>query len=150
MTSIKILFVVGISWARLTDCFSQQSNGFYFVIEDMRNCTNIIYTFDDKQRYCTTKEPILKDSEFEGISEIEYDLLRQSKFVKLQLSKKGFELLKKLTKQLPSKKLLLVVNNRVVGVFNGVNQVISRSIPISGPLDSQEIDWVYNQLRKPL
>jgi hypothetical protein len=150
MTSIKIIFAIGISWVSFTDCFSQQPTGFYFAIEDRRNCPYVIYAFDEKRKYCVTKEPIIKDTEFESVSEIEYDLARQSKFVNLQLTKKGFALIKKLASQLPNKKLLLVVNDRVVGTFDGMDQLVSRTVPISGPVDSKEIDWVYDKLKKPL
>jgi preprotein translocase subunit SecD len=148
MRNIRIILVVAICWLNITACFSQQSTGFYFAIEDRRNCSNIIYSFDEKQKYCVTKEPILSDREFESISEIEFDPLRQSKCVNLQLTKKGFDLIQKLTKQLPNKKLLLVVGNRVVGTFNGVGKIASRRLPISGSMDSQVVDWVHDKLSK--
>jgi preprotein translocase subunit SecD len=150
MTSIKILFVVGISWIGFTECLSQQANGFYFVVEGKKNCPYVVFSFDEKRKYCLTKEPILNAAEFESVSEVQNDRARQLKFVNLQLTKKGFALIKKLTSQLPNKELLLVVNDHVVGTFNGANQVISRTIPISGSVDSQVVDWVYNQLKKPL
>jgi preprotein translocase subunit SecD len=150
MTSIKIIFVIGISWARLTDCFCQQATGFYFAIDDKKNCPYIVYAFDEKKKYCMTKEPIIKASEFESVSEVQYDRARQSKFVNLQLTKKGFALIKKLTAQLPNQELLLVVDDRMVGTFSGTGQLVSRTVPISGPMDSQAVDWVYTKLKKPL
>jgi hypothetical protein len=148
MRSLKIIFAIGISLTGLLDCFSQPANGFYFAIEDKRNCPSIIYSLDEKERFCITKEPIIRETEFESVSEIEYDLVRKSKIIKLQLTKKGFAMINKLNGQLPNKKLFLVVDNHLVGIFNETGQIVNRVLPIDGPIDSKQIDWLYDKLKK--
>ncbi|MFM9838572.1 MAG: hypothetical protein ACKVOQ_09935 [Cyclobacteriaceae bacterium] len=148
MISVKIFFIVGVSWVNLTVCFSQTVNGFYFAIEDRRNCASIIYSLDEKERFCITKEPIIRDTEFESVSNIEYDQAGRSKFIKLRLTKRGFALINMLSGQLYNKKLFLVVGNHLVAIVKEAGQIVNCTVLISGPIDSKQIDWVHDKLKK--
>jgi hypothetical protein len=79
---------------------------------------------------------------------VQYDKVNDVIFVDLNLTDEGFRILKSLTKSLPDAILGLVIDDRVVGTYNSIGKMVTRTIPISGSKDGQEINWIYNKLSR--
>lgn len=140
-TTLLFCFIL----AEISACFAQHQTGFYLVVESKNNCTHWVKSFDRKNNFCITEKPIIGETEFESVSGIQYDQAKQTKLVNLKLTKNGFTTIKTISK-LPNCKLLFVVADRGVGIFNGFDQRVGQTIPISGSLISMEIDWVVEKL----
>jgi hypothetical protein len=106
---------------------------------------NLVRAFDEKTSYCITEKPIIKETEFESVSEVYIDYANQKKSANLKLSDKGFAAIKTIMKTFPNNKLLLVVKGKVVGLFN-TQGIVKQLMPISGSLESREIDWLFNNV----
>ncbi len=143
---LKVLPFLFFLFGNITLCFSQNKTGFYFETASKKNCVHLVRSFDEKNRYCITEKPIIYETEFESISTIEYDSSSHTKSVKLKLSKKGFEAIRSISITFPNTKLLLVVNGKAAGLFNP-NGILKQILPISGSIDSPEIDWIVENLR---
>jgi hypothetical protein len=120
--------------------FCQTETGFYFELVKV-NCEYWADSFDFKNRYCITKDPIVKLNDLEYVGAIQYDAVKQTKQIEIKLSKQALHTLNLLTEKLPNQKLLLVVKQRVVGSFN------LKGLVIEGRIDSGEIEWLSRNLK---
>jgi hypothetical protein len=122
-------------------------SGFYIVLEENKQCTNPFKTVDKKLPHCLSREPIVKASEFENVSKLIADTLSFSKRFTIKISEEGFERLQVLTKKIPKIALVLVVDETIVGVFENIGS-LSNPIPIVSNLYSNDINWIYDRLKK--
>jgi hypothetical protein len=129
-------------------CYSQDSTGFYFTIsEKEKNCPQRFRTFDEKQSFCAPQKPILDRSVFTNVTEIQFDSQRKRKYIDLYLTPKGLERLKAITSSLPNASLILVVDEKVVGLLKN-KDVVGRFIRIDSDLSSRQLDWIHDKLKK--
>lgn len=134
-----------------THARSQDSTaGFYVIMKVKKNCPNPITTQDGTKTYCVPKEPVIDESDFESVSEIRFDSLLKQKYIMLKFTANGFKSFKFLVDRLPDSKLVLVIDNKVTGIFDNVGKnFVGRSIQIRGGINTPAIDWVYERLKKP-
>lgn len=127
--------------------YSQKaSSGFYIVIETKIGCTNLVPGLSRATTYCLPKEPVITSAEFETISDLKFDV--QVKFFNLKLSAEGFNILKTLAGRLPDSRMALVIDNKVAGIFESKGMIVNQTVPIRGTIDSQEIDWIHQKIKK--
>jgi len=125
---------------------AQERTGFYVVIEDQTNCSNLVQSLSDVTNYCLPKEPVITSAEFESVSAIKYDKGLKTKYVNLKLSSDGFKTLKALTSKLPDARIALMVDDKVVGIYDSKGKALTKMLPITG--QSPSIDWIYERLKK--
>lgn len=131
------------------DLFAQEmETGFYIVMDSKKNCPNPVHGRNETLIYCLTKEPILTVSDFESVSDVKYDSLLELRYLLLRLTPGGYNTLKVLMEKLPDTRLALVIENTVAGTYNHPSKILSRSLPIRGGIDANEIDWIYSALKK--
>ncbi len=126
--------------------YSQDNTGFYIQTDKKSNCPQEVRTFDDVQAFCIPGKPILDRTAFTSISEIQTDLNKKRKYIDLHLSTKGMELLRTVVSSLPNATLILVVDNKVVGVLKN-KDILGRFIRIDSDLLSKQIDWIHDKLK---
>jgi hypothetical protein len=149
MIRVVCPFVFAVLLLNPLDMFSQDSvSGFYVILQVRKNCPNIVSTIDGSKSYCLPTEPVIAESDFESISEIEYDSLLQLKYITLKLTLNGFKSLKFLAERLPDSKLVLVIEDRVAGIFDSVDKRMGRYIPIRAGINSPGIEWIHERLKK--
>jgi hypothetical protein len=151
----KICLVACLFFAAVTSYSQSTPSGFYVIINDNTGCVNTVAGFTSfanegigTKTYCVTKAPLIPVKEFASVSQVQYDKVNDVIFVDLNLTDEGFRILKSLTKSLPDAILGLVIDDRVVGTYNSLGKMVTRTIPISGSKDGQEIYWIYNKLSK--
>ncbi len=140
--------IIGLIALKINFCFAQPQTGFYFRVETKRKCTNQIFSFDQKVKYCITQGAVIKGSELESVDEIKIDLIKKTKTINLRLTKSGFKTLKAISETFPNNKLLLVVESRVVGEFDFQGKIMKENIPVTGSIEAGEIDWIFEKLSR--
>ena len=140
-TILSLVFVLSFLFG-----YSQDNTGFYIQIDKKTNCPQEVRTFDDVQAFCIPHKPILDRTTFTSISEIQTDLAKKRKFIDLHMSAKGMELLRTVVSSLPNATLILVVDNKVVGVLKN-KDIVGRFIRIDSDLLSKQIDWIHDKLK---
>ncbi|HEY5826226.1 MAG TPA: hypothetical protein VIT44_17770 [Cyclobacteriaceae bacterium] len=126
--------------------YSQDNTGFYIQIDKKTNCPQEVRTFDNVGVFCVPNKPILDRTVFTSISEIQIDHNKKRKYIDLYLSAKGMELLKTVVTSLPNSTLILVVDNKVVGVLKN-KDVVGRFIRVDSDMVSQQIEWIHEKLK---
>jgi len=126
--------------------YCQDNTGFYVQIEKKTNCPQEIRTFDDVQIFCVPNKPILDRTAFTTISEVKTDTNKKRKYIDLHLSKKGMDLLNTVVNSLPNATLILVVENKVVGVLKN-KDIVGRFIRIDSDPASRQIEWIHDKLK---
>ncbi len=140
-TILSILFLIIFCQA-----YGQDNTGFYIQIDKKTNCPQEVRTFDNVGVFCVPQKPILDKTVFTTISEIQVDHNRKRKYIDLHLSTKGMELLKTVVTSLPNATLILVVDNKVVGVLKN-KDIVGRFIRVDSDLISQQIEWIHDKLK---
>jgi len=130
----------------LHNAYGQGNTGFYIQIDKKTNCPQEVRTFDNIGVFCVPNKPILDKTVFTSISEIQVDHSKKRKYIDLHLSTKGMELLKTVVTSLPNSTLILVVDNKVVGVLKN-KDVVGRFIRVDSDLVSQQIEWIHDKLK---
>jgi hypothetical protein len=138
---LQIIFLISAVSAN-----AQLLTGFYVVIEDQTNCTNLVPSRSESRIYCLPKEPIVTANEFESLSAVKDDKKTNSRYINLKLTAEAFKTLKTLTSRLPDTRLALLVDDKVVGIFDKKGKSLNRTMKITGP--SPSIDWIYERLKK--
>ena len=151
MRRIYVILMVSVSLGGtgIKPAYSQSAtSGFYVIINSKVNCANEVNTLTGHGSFCLPNVPVITSDEFESIGEITRDRDRSIKYLELTLSQEGFTILRTLAGRLPDTRLALVVDNKVAGVFEGMSRYVNRILPISGPIDSNEIEWIHNKIGK--
>ena len=126
------------------------ATGFYLEIPGAkRSCVNKIPTINGKQSFCVADNPVITATEFESVSEVRYEAAAKTKYIELVLTPKATKVISGLMATLPESKMLLIVDNKVVGIFNpkAIEQITGRIIRIDSAMDAPEIDWIYDKLK---
>lgn len=143
--------MVLISLALLTTVrgYSQHPpTGFYMVIDDKANCPNLVHTLTGEIIYCLPKDPIISESEFESIGDIVHDKTKGQQHFDLRLSPSGSKTLSALAAKLPDSKVALVIGGHVAGIYESKGKIINRTLAVRGNMDSPDIDWIHNKVKK--
>lgn len=143
-------FIIIFSFVVFGPCLTYAqavSTGFFVLIEDKTGCTNLIASLSSGEKYCLPNDPVITSVEFESVSDIKYDKASRMKYINLKLSHEGFKILKTLIGRLPDSKLALVIDNKVVGIFDRKGKGLNRIMPIKG--DSPNLHWIHDKLQKP-
>jgi hypothetical protein len=123
-------------------------SGFYVILTIRKNCPHNLSTRDGTKTYCLTKEPVIAESDFESVGDVQFDSLLKEKFILLKLTDNGYNSFKFMANRLPDSRLVLVIDDQVAGVFDHVDKHIGRTIPIRGGINAAGIDWVHDRLKK--
>ncbi len=143
------LTIISFHFLGTHQAYSQRaSNGFYIVIETKIGCTNLVPGLSRATTYCLPKGPVITSAEFETVSDIKFDAAKQLKSFNLKLSPEGFKILKILAGRLPDSRMALVIDNTVAGIFESKGMIVNQTVPIRGAIDSHEIDWIYDKIKK--
>ncbi|HEY8938050.1 MAG TPA: hypothetical protein VIM65_22665 [Cyclobacteriaceae bacterium] len=150
---IAIVTLLSTCWiASSTECTAQtvELNGLYIILDDARDCPNRRPTVNNKtKKYCVSQRPIISAVEFESISQVIIDSIHNQKMVILKLSKNGFNTWKGVIKNFPNSSMALIIDGFAAGTFkNKEGEIPSFNIPINGPINSTEVDWIYEHLKK--
>src|SRR5205814_333803 len=128
--------------------YLKAQTGFFLVIEAKDFCEHPILSFDEKRKYCITDEAIIGKSEFKVDSELQFDLTQKNQFFNLRFTKQGFETLKMICQHMPEKTLVFIVNGKAAGTYNSKGLKPTLIMPINGIANSDEIKWVFENLKK--
>jgi len=142
---MKVSLIVSCVILLSTLCAFAQT-GFFFV-DNKGHCSIAVKSVNNQDEYCITEEPIIKGSEFKTEGNLQYDLTQQNQFFNIRFTKNGFETLKLICEHMPEKGLVLVVNGKVAGTYDGKNLKPTLVMPVSGKANSKEITWVFENLK---
>ncbi len=129
-------------------CAQDPASGFYVLIENKTKCTNLVHTLSGEKIFCLPKDPVITESEFEQVGPIVLDKASGQKHFDLKLSAAGFEILKTLAGKLPDSQVALVIGGHVSGTYQSNGKVINRTLTIRGAIDSPDIIWMHDKIRK--
>jgi hypothetical protein len=145
---LLVLAVLFLSQAVGRAPLQEPVSGFFFVIENKKNCPNRLGTHDGTKKFCLPKEPVITESDFESVSEVKYDSVRRQQYVLLNLTPNGLKSLKFLIQRLPESELALVIEDQVAGVFDYVDKNVGRTITITGGASAPDVQWISDRLKK--
>lgn len=145
--------LISACWiAPFTECQAQtvELSGLYIILDDTKDCPNRRPTVNNKaKKYCVSQRPIISAAEFESVSQVIVDSVHNQKTIILRLSKNGFNTWKGIIKNFPNSSMALIIDGFASGTFkNKEGEIPSFNIPINGPLNSTEVDWIYEHLKK--
>jgi hypothetical protein len=129
----------------------ENSAGIYLTIKANKkysNCPNKFYTRDNETIVCATTKPIITSSEFSHLTEIKNDPAINFSYFNLVLSQQAFDKVRNITASLPGSEFVLVVDEKVVGFIKDKNQVVNRAIQLNGSANSEDVQWIHEQLTK--
>jgi len=130
----------------LQHTYGQDNTGFYIQIDKKTNCPQEVKTFDNLAAFCVPQKPILDRSAFTSIGEIQVDQNKKRKYIDIHVSTKGMELLKTVVTSLPNASIILIVDNKVVGILRN-KDVVGRFIRVDSDLVSQQLEWIHDRLK---
>jgi hypothetical protein len=123
------------------------NTGFYIMISEKENCPQKFATMDKKQTYCVPRKPILDQSIFVSVTDVK--ILEKRKYIDLYLSTKGMDALKNLVKNLPNATIILVVDDKVIGVLRNTD-IVGRFIRIDSDILSKDLEWIHDYIASGL
>jgi hypothetical protein len=120
--------------------------GFFLKMDNKASCSLIVTSVDSKNEFCITPEPVINESEFKVEDSLQFNPSHSDIYFNIRFTKTGFETLKMICDFMPEKDLLLVVKGKTITLTNKSQP--RQVIRISGPSDSKEIRWVFENLKK--
>ena len=133
----------------VTPAFCQISDvGFFLMIENKANCTHRVNALMGVTTYCLPDAPVIAKTDFEFVGDVKYNEKSNKEYINLRLSPVGFETLQTLAARLPNTKLALVIEDKVVGIFETLGNIVDPTIPVIGAKDSPEMQWIYEKVKK--
>ena len=93
-------------------------------------------------------KPIISGDEFTKVSEVANDSKQNNTYFYLTFSDQGIEKLRDITTKVQGVKLVLVVNDTVIGYIKTMSEIANKSIQINGPRNSAEVLWAHASLKK--
>ncbi len=139
-----ILSVCFILYISIHGVFAQ--TGFFLKLDNKANCSLLVTSVDSKNEFCVPPESVINESEFKVEGGLQFNLTHSDVYFNIRFTKTGFETLKMICDFMPEKDLLLVVNGKAVNLTNKSQP--RQLIRISGPADSKEIQWIFENLTK--
>lgn len=146
----KILFIYGFFITSGVDSvFAQTPDaGFFLMVEDKTNCPHLVRVLNGPISYCIPNYPVIPESEFKFEGDLKVSTVYEHSSIDLRLTQAGFNTLKSLATNLPNTKLILVIDNFVVGTFDQIATIHSPVIPVNGKINSPEMNWLYDWVKK--
>jgi hypothetical protein len=141
------IFFTAFCFFQISVFYATAQTGFFLIIENKEHCAHPVTSIDFQEEYCITEIAIIKESEFKAEGELQSDLVLNSRFFYIRFTKSGFETLKMICEHLPEKHLVLVVNGKAIGTYDGKKLKPTERMPIIGKADSKEINWVFENLK---
>jgi hypothetical protein len=132
-----------ICWLGLASASAQ--TGFFLKLDAKTSDSHLVTTVDAKTEFLVPLEPIIPASEFNLYDSLQRDPIYNDEYFNIRFTKIGFETLKMICESLPDKELLLVVNGKAVTLTNKSKP--RQTMRISGPVNSKEIRWIFENLR---
>ena len=148
---IRILLIMFGSFVLqgFATAFSQNiDTGFFLVIENPENCAHLVHAMTGPVSYCVPSNPVIPKAEFTFVGELKKVQGYELSSIDLRLTPEGFKTLETLTANLPNTKLALVLENHVVGIFDSKGVIRGSILPVSGKVNSPEMEWLYNWVKK--
>ena len=135
-----------ICWCSLAllDSASAQT-GFFLRLDAKTSESHLVSAVDSKNEFLVPLEPIINETEFKLADSLQHDALNNDLFFNIRFTKIGFETLKMICNSLPEKELLLVVNGKAINLTNKSRP--RQLMRISGPPNSKEISWIFENLK---
>lgn len=129
--------------------FSQNiDTGFFLVIENRENCVHLVHAVIGPVTYCVPGSPVISKTEFTFVGEMKPVKGYELSSIDLRLTPEGFKTLETLTVNLPNTKLALVLEDHVVGIFDSRGVIRGSILPVTGKVNSPEMEWLYNWVKK--
>ena len=129
--------------------FSQNiDTGFFLVIENQENCTHLVHVVTGPITYCVPNNPVISKTEFTFVGDLKLVKGYELSSIDLRLTPEGFKTLETLTVNLPNTKLALVLEDHVVGIFDSKGVIRGSILPVTGKVNSPEMEWLYNRVKK--
>jgi hypothetical protein len=144
--SLKTI-ILSFCFCVVASLYAFGQTGFYLIVDNKDLCVHTVMSIDEKQKFCITDEPIIKESEFKTVGALQYDFLKENQFFNLQFSESGLETLKLINEHLPNRRLVFVVKGKEVGIYRGKNLKPTEYMPIRDKVNSPDIKWVYDNLK---
>ena len=111
-------------------------------------CPRVLTTLGTGEEFCVAEKPIFKSDDFESITPIRTVTMQKFSYFNMIFTKEGFEKIRKLSQELSSCQLILVVNNRCIGVIKNPGEIRNRTLRIDSSTDTEELTWVHDNLKK--
>jgi hypothetical protein len=141
------VFLLALFFCAIGPCANAQT-GFYLVTEDTKPCPHQVEAFDGKMKYCVAENAVVYLADFKVEGYLQYSLDLKEQFFNIRFNKSSFETLRLIHDGLPNSKLLLVVNGKGMGVYDGKTFDPTEAMHISGKAGSKEIHWVFDNMKK--
>jgi hypothetical protein len=143
---IKVFLLTLISFVMRFGASAQ--TGFYLIIENIDACPQQVEDFNGKKKYCIPEKAIVYRTDFKVEGYLQYSLDLKEQFFNIRFNKNSFETLRMIHDGMPNNKLLLVVNDRAMGVYDGKTFDPTELMHISGRAGSKEIHWIFDNMKK--
>jgi hypothetical protein len=152
LTRIKLLGL-GLLIAIFSTSYAQEnSSGIFLKMKSGKKNSEgfgkIVLTQDrikSKSVY-VPENPIIPTTEFVSVSEITNNLKKDQSYFKLTFSDEGVATLKELTTT-TDVTIVLIMENVVVGELKA-GEIRNKSIQISGPANSSDVQWANTMIKK--
>jgi hypothetical protein len=148
--NLFLVFILALTVSQPTAA-QENSAGIYLTIKPDKkynNCPNKFSTRDNKTIVCATTKPIITAAEFSHLTEIKNDHAINFSYFNLVLSQQASDKVKNITASLADSEFVLVVDEKVVGFIKDKNQVVNRAIQLNGTANSEDVQWIHEQLTK--
>jgi len=143
---IKVLLLILVSFTIRFGASAQ--TGFYLIIENINACPHQVADFDGIKKYCIPEKPIVQRTDFKVEGYLQYSLDMKEQFFTIRFNKGSYETLKMIHDGMPNNKVLLVVDNKAMGVYDGKALDPTELMHIMGKAGSKEIRWIFNNMKK--
>ena len=148
------LLLTGLLLTTLINSLAQEnSSGVFMIMKPSKNYeayAKTVSTRDNSKNNLVfvPLNPLISADEFNKVSEIIIDSKQNTTYFYLTLSNEGIKKLKDITTKVQGVKLVLVVNDTVIGHLKAMNQIVNKSIEINGPTGSSDVLWAHTRLKK--
>jgi hypothetical protein len=120
--------------------------GFFLKLDSKTSDSHLVSTVDSKNEFLVPLEPIINGFEFKVADSLQYDPIHNDQYFNIRFTKIGFETLKMICELVPAKELVLVVNGKAITLTNKSKP--GQLMRISGPANSEEILWIFKNLKQ--
>lgn len=135
-----------ICWSVFTLIHSASAQtGFFLKLNSKTSDSYLVSTFDSKNEFLVPLEPIINELQFKVADSLQYDPIHNDQYFNIRFTKLGFETLKMVCDIVPEKELVLVVNGKAITLTNKSKP--RQLMRISGPANSEEVRWIFENLK---
>ncbi len=147
----RIIFI-GFFSLLMLDSFGQDNTSGVFLTmkptKKFKEFTKVVSPRNNSnKKFYVPLSPVISSNEFVKVSEITNDpVLNLTSFL-LYFSQRGIDNIKAMTSRVEGAQAILVVNDTVIGEIKTVGIAANRFIQISGPLNSPDVLWAYDNIK---